>query len=992
MTSIITFWSHDPLNVGERRRWRGVAGDRLQIVTGGSDQLIRSVFARTPEAICAIAKEPGDILSIASLNVPIVWELPDGGDALAERMADNAQVRRQVAQALARVDAVAGARQAFRDRVEVDLMVGVPAVSLAEALTLAQDSVAVVIGSGLGNMMNATPMIRWIAERSGRRVSVIVNGGPPVGVSLFNGAPWVNFVFPGYEYALGRHYDVLITTSLAGHSEPFCTANTWIQQNKRYDYNLDGRFIREADVYFLGLEEAFGPTPALDAPLPISFLRDVNLRPDGPRVIGVANGIKQGAWAKRQWPHMASLVERLTAQGWTVRCFGLPEEHVPQAEDWTGLSIRETIEGIGRCSYFIGHDGGMVHIAETLGIPTLWLFGPTAIRKNGPFYSQSAILSQFVPCGPCNFKIDWVRCDEPFCMSDISVEDALVAFAKMRKNAEALGPMPVWRPVQVDEMRYEVEAVDRPSRDVFKPMLDAERLIALPTSEPTFLTVIAELLRSGDLAGARSAAQAAALRMPDSVALRHLVHAIEIVADDAPGRGRVDRDATALDATALIAAILNARLTPGQTRALVEIELQACLRVGRNDAALSLLEQFAGKASGTLANWGARQWIRGALALAPVQARANEGRFRQLAAGNKGLTHRLDHAFDEDDVLERWSVFLGGETIVTTATPLAFGRDSLLSGARSFSPPIVLNLGGRQISLAPWTTVLIAAPFCDPMMKQPGTVPNALIRLARQIAAMDLCPIIVTNIQSSERAYFEFRDNVTLVHGSPLWGNDVWSRIIGDVRPGLILSIANMAENMGIRSSIDSPLIPITLHGLHDITGLAALFSTELGFFAQSEVTMSGEDVEVLSQILPQGTGSKPLVPGGRGVLAILNDFSQMGSLLHVIRRNPDQQFTVIADGVSRGPEANMRFVLRSARVDFQAEIDRASIFLQFGMAGASLCAEAHEALSQGLYVVAASSVVSDRVVAPPHPDQEESWIASLRIAARRCSGRVSSR
>ncbi|MDQ1079568.1 glycosyltransferase family 9 protein [Pseudoroseomonas cervicalis] len=951
----------------------------VTLLDGTPDALIRAVFAAPPALIYAAGADAADILAIRGLRAPIVWDLSALALA-APRLREEEAYRAAFAQALARVDAVVRAPAALREAVEDVLSVGIPALDTAAAVRQLGFRVAVSLGSGLGNMMNATPMIRWIAERTGRRVTVIISSDLTQGVQLFNDSPWIDFIFPGFEYTAGRHYDVLVSTALASHAEPFCTATTWLQQNKLYDFNVHGRFIREADIYFLGLDRIFGPTPLLDAPLPQSFLRDIRHAPEGPRIIGIANGIKQGTWAKRQWPYVQQLADRLRAEGWTLRCFGLPEELVAGTEDYTGLSIRDTLKAIAACSYFIGHDGGMCHIAETLGVPTLWLFGPTAYRKNGPFYAQSRVVSTMVSCGPCNFKIDWLRCSDPVCMLDMSVERVAQEFAALQERAARLGPQPIWAPTDTALIEYELGAPGRPSKAELLPQLSAERIILYPRDAAFAVRTVADLLRCGDFEGAATLAATFrdTLDGPPARLLQLLQASLRSIlghASDAPE--------PALAPQPIVETMFKLQLMPAQFRAVSELLFHAQLRQGNAAGALQLLEQVRLRGSGPLSSWGLKQWVRAALQHAPAEIRGRAEELKALCSSNRGLTARLTHALDEAALLAAWQDFLGA---AEGEVPLASGRPSLLGGLAAAGAPVPLALPGGEAVLAPWSTVLIVAPACDPTVTRPGSASSVLVLLARRLAAAGLCPVIASTSQVTERPRFEFRDNVTYVHGSRVWSPQIWQRLVQDMKPRLVLSVEGMAAALSLAIPAPVPVVDLSLNGLYDADGLASLLLEEISMGVPAPRRGAGwHTPDTLLAVLPHAGGLQhPLRPRPGPVYLMVNDTADLARALALPRRCPQMSFVIIADAISRGVDPNIRFIPRKTKLDWGEMAEGMGAFVQYSPAPATLCAEALEVAKAGVRVVAPTALAAhpayaSMILAPADPAKGEEWVTLLR-------------
>lgn len=75
--------------------------------------------------------------------------------------------------------------------------------------------------------------------------------------------------------------------------------------------------------------------------------------------------------------------------------------------------------------FVITNDGGPLHLAVGLGVPTLSIFGPVSEDVYGPYPSDRIhrVVSLKLPCRPCyrNFKIP--ECDNYHCLNAITVEE-----------------------------------------------------------------------------------------------------------------------------------------------------------------------------------------------------------------------------------------------------------------------------------------------------------------------------------------------------------------------------------------------------------------------------------------------------------------------------------------------------------------------------------------------------------------------------------------
>lgn len=96
------------------------------------------------------------------------------------------------------------------------------------------------------------------------------------------------------------------------------------------------------------------------------------------------------------WPYYDRL-----AQLWegSVLSVGLPGEGVRGTDQVLEEGWGPTVAAMARCSIFVGGDTGLTHLAHAMGIPTLFLFGPTQPQDG---FWRGPHLSQSLPCQPCS--------------------------------------------------------------------------------------------------------------------------------------------------------------------------------------------------------------------------------------------------------------------------------------------------------------------------------------------------------------------------------------------------------------------------------------------------------------------------------------------------------------------------------------------------------------------------------------------------------------
>lgn len=169
---------------------------------------------------------------------------------------------------------------------------------------------------------------------------------------------------------------------------------------------------------FLDILRAVAPegkdTPAYD-PTPKLFLNEseykrgaVILREReaiGPLLVAIQAG---ASYPAKQWSTagFAAVASALAAEGAGIVLMGSGKAeidaarqmrqampHVPVVDLTGATNLRETMGVLSHLSMFIGNDTGVTHIAASLGIPTIGLFGPTRADKWGHAGPQGVVVS-----------------------------------------------------------------------------------------------------------------------------------------------------------------------------------------------------------------------------------------------------------------------------------------------------------------------------------------------------------------------------------------------------------------------------------------------------------------------------------------------------------------------------------------------------------------------------------------------------------------------
>lgn len=97
------------------------------------------------------------------------------------------------------------------------------------------------------------------------------------------------------------------------------------------------------------------------------------------------------------------------------------------------ISLGQTVALLERCDVFVGNDSAPLHMAGSLGIATVGIFGPTSVVNYGPVGPCVEIVRSGIVCSPCFYFVGsaplWAesRCRAPTCLHALSVDDVLAA-------------------------------------------------------------------------------------------------------------------------------------------------------------------------------------------------------------------------------------------------------------------------------------------------------------------------------------------------------------------------------------------------------------------------------------------------------------------------------------------------------------------------------------------------------------------------------------
>ncbi len=284
----------------------------------------------------------------------------------------------------------------------------------------AQAPFLVAVGSGLGNMLHTTPLIRNIARRRGAPVDVAVAEDHARSLFLVHNPEYVNAVWSLKQTVLRRTYGTVFVTHSFGAARVAFNAQRIVWSRDWANFAPGGMhetlFNLEAAKRLLGI-------PYDEADASEYFCGDLMWQSPAEPLVGLHAGSKNGAWATKRWPYYAELAQRLRARGLRVASFGTPDEYVEGTENRTGASIAAMCESMLDCSQFVANDSGVMNIANALGIPTLALFAPTNAATRLPLRDSSVAIVLDKDCAPCEIKDpEGFSRGQCRCMADIAVD------------------------------------------------------------------------------------------------------------------------------------------------------------------------------------------------------------------------------------------------------------------------------------------------------------------------------------------------------------------------------------------------------------------------------------------------------------------------------------------------------------------------------------------------------------------------------------------
>ena len=205
------------------------------------------------------------------------------------------------------------------------------------------------------------------------------------------------------------------------------------------DFNLDA--LRRLDIPVQHFQPYF-PLDDRAKQFADVWFREKNL--DGKQVVGLnpSGGWYTKRWGLEHYAHLGDLIgERYGASIVVLRGPGEEDDALfiqkrmkMQAHVIPQTTLAQLGAIIQQCAFIVSNDSGPMHIAASLGIPTLGIFGPTNPLQQGPYGNNHRwVRNEGLDCLECSLTVCPIG---NICMTQLEVERVFDAFKLLAAQSE----------------------------------------------------------------------------------------------------------------------------------------------------------------------------------------------------------------------------------------------------------------------------------------------------------------------------------------------------------------------------------------------------------------------------------------------------------------------------------------------------------------------------------------------------------------------------
>lgn len=277
-------------------------------------------------------------------------------------------------------------------------------------------------GTGIGNMIQATPAIKAISTMYDTDLLLALNYRESI--SLFKDLPGPKKIFSLYEDYYLREidlskYDKLICLK----HEPFVTDYRLDYYKKQPNFStIEYSRIGKKNDLLINMEAAQALGYNLELPDTYVHAEKSDLKYNYvfcPGCSGEPSHFKNKKW--KGWYELANMLfpEKIAIIG-TLQDYPPTSEikNLDNIHDYRGfLTLQESVNLINSSENIISIDNGLAHVAAALNKKVFILFGPTSVRKCIPWGDNVFVINKQISCSPCQGTNVFLICNTPVCMN-----------------------------------------------------------------------------------------------------------------------------------------------------------------------------------------------------------------------------------------------------------------------------------------------------------------------------------------------------------------------------------------------------------------------------------------------------------------------------------------------------------------------------------------------------------------------------------------------
>lgn len=169
------------------------------------------------------------------------------------------------------------------------------------------------------------------------------------------------------------------------------------------------------------------------------IMRINNVNPDSSTkkvIIHATSGNRKKEWAKDKW---AEVITRLSndygvqvvfngtkndSQTYEEIMSSIKEElKIPPVNFCGCFNLRKTLAFTKQCDLIAGCDSGNLHIAASVNVPVIGIYGPMNTEKWKAYGKDNVVIKTDLPCQPCGLK---KKCKRDYqCIKDITIDEVM---------------------------------------------------------------------------------------------------------------------------------------------------------------------------------------------------------------------------------------------------------------------------------------------------------------------------------------------------------------------------------------------------------------------------------------------------------------------------------------------------------------------------------------------------------------------------------------